>query len=94
MELVQQLEDGPELEMYDPINPHLGDVAEVEDPVGGAGDAEEEDTCDGEECGPKVGFLSRLRDRCLEGNEGCILVSLSMRLIWRDSQAYHSPPYD
>ena len=65
--------DGPELEMYDSINSHLGDVAEVEDPVGGAGDAEEEEACDGEEGGSKVGFLSGLGDGGLEGDEGCIL---------------------
>ena len=64
----------PELEMDDPVNPNLGDVAEVEDPIGGASYAQEEDTRDSEEGGSEVGFLSRLGDRGVEGDERCILV--------------------
>ena len=64
----------PKLEMYDSIDPHLRYIAEVEDPVGGAGYAQEEDTCDSKECGSKVGFLSRLGDGGVEGYECCILV--------------------
>ena len=70
--------DGPELEMDDPVNPYLRDVAEVKDPVGGAGDTEEEDAGDGEEGSSKIGFLGRLGDGRLEWNEGCILMIMSI----------------
>ena len=68
------MEYGPELEVYNPIDSDLRDVAEIEDPVCSTSYTQQEDTCDSEECGAKVGFLSGLRDGGMEGYKGCILI--------------------
>ena len=53
--------------MYDPLHAVLRHIIVVEERVGYAGDAEEEDAGCGEEEGAEIGSLGRLGDGGLDG---------------------------
>ena len=63
--------------MYNPLNPILRHIVVVEQRVGYARDAEEQDAGRGEEESAEVGSLGGLGDGGVDGQEGCFLASLS-----------------
>lgn len=65
----------PKLQVQDPLHAVLRDIVVVEERIGDARDAEEEDTGRGEEEGAEVGSLGGLGDGGVEGEERRLLDS-------------------
>lgn len=63
----------PKLQVQDPLHAVLRDIVVVEERVGYARDAEEEDAGRGEEESAEVGSLGGLGDGGVEGQEGRLL---------------------
>lgn len=63
----------PELQIHDPLHAVLRHVVVVEEGVGYARDAEEEDAGRGEEEGAEVGSQGGLGDGGVDGDEGFVL---------------------
>lgn len=71
----------PELQMQNPLHAILRHIVVVEERVGYARDAEEEDAGCGEEEGAEVGSLGGLGGGGVDGEEGCFLDGLSCLLF-------------
>ena len=67
--------------MHHPLHAVLRHIVVVEERVGYARDADEEDAGGGEEEGAEVGSLGGLGDGGVEGEEGCFLDRLILSFL-------------